>query len=93
VTQVLDPPNASGVYRARVEVLDPDRRVWVPKNAPSTFFPDDWTRERILAEIQGAFRARGRVRDGYWEGKSPSGLRIGGYLDRDGAINTAFPIY
>ena len=28
-----------------------------------------------------------------WEGISPSGVRIGGYLDNSGGINTAFPVY
>jgi hypothetical protein len=93
VTRILDAPNEVGVYRARVDVLDPSTRAWVPKNAPSTFFPDAWPRERVLEEISGAFRAKSRVRDGYWEGRSPSGLRIGGYVDRDGDVATAFPIY
>ncbi|MEW5885012.1 MAG: EndoU domain-containing protein [Armatimonadota bacterium] len=89
-------PNAEGVYQARVEIFDAARNQWVAKQAPSTFFPEDWSRARVLEEIQGAFGARGGRVAGrpanYWEGLSPSGLRIGGYTNPAGGIATAFPL-
>src|SRR5262249_53387786 len=38
--QVVQPPDANGVYRARVARRDPATGEWVRKKAPSTFYPD-----------------------------------------------------
>lgn len=92
MVQVIDRPNAQGIYRARVEIRDPTTGRWINKGQPSTFFPDGWSRIRVLAEIKGASRQRYLTRGRYWEGRSPSGVRIGSYLDQAGAITTAFPI-
>ena len=68
---------------------------WVAKASPSTFFPKSWSRGKVVEQIRGAFRNQiptpGKPAN-YWEGISPSGVRIGGYLDSAGKINTAFPI-
>jgi hypothetical protein len=96
VTQVVSPPNAQGVYRAKVEIFDQATNAWVPKGPASSFFPDSWARGRVLSEIEGAFGNRVTTHGkpaSYWEGISPTGVRIGGYLDSTGGINTAFPIY
>ncbi|MDH3604030.1 MAG: EndoU domain-containing protein, partial [Candidatus Tectomicrobia bacterium] len=68
VVQVIDGPNAEGLYRARVEILDPTTGQWASKGQPSTFFPDVWSRARVLDEIRGAFRQRHLTRGHYWEG-------------------------
>lgn len=89
------PPNANGVFQARVEVYNPATNTWVSKNSPSTFFPDSWNRGQVMTEIRGAFGSASfpdPARPNYWEGVSPSGVRIGGYLDNAGNINTAFPL-
>jgi hypothetical protein len=92
VTQVVEPPNAQGVYTGRVEVFDPRTNTWVTKDLPSSFYPDTWTQERVLLEVRGAYGARDVINGNRWEGTSPSGIRIRGYLNPDGSINTAFPI-
>ena len=90
------PPNANGVYRASVEVFDQAAGAWVRKGPASTFFPKAWSRAQVLAEIRGAFARRAAVPGrpaNYWEGVSPSGVRIGGYTSPAGDINTAFPTW
>jgi hypothetical protein len=92
VTQIVDPPSAQGVYTGRVEVFNPATNTWVKKGPLSSFYPDAWTQDRVLFEIRGAYGTRNATKGNYWEGTSPSGVRIGGYLNPDGSINTAFPI-
>jgi hypothetical protein len=60
---------------------------------PSTFFRDSWSRARVLIEIRGAFQNQILTEGNYWEGISPSGVIIRGYLDNAGNINTAYPKY
>jgi RHS repeat-associated protein len=90
VKTVIDPPNSQGIYRAKVEIYDPVTRSWKAKNAPSTFFPKDWSRARVLQEIREAHNSA-TITGNAFEGISNSGTRIGGYLDPSGNIRTAFP--
>lgn len=88
-------PDARGVYRAKVEIYDDARGMWVAKAPKSTFFPDSWSTDRVVYEIQAASRNRLPTPPGkpanYWQGVSPSGMRIGGFRDTTGGIKTAFP--
>ncbi len=93
ISDIVDPPNAQRVYRANVEIFDEAANAWVAKGPASTFFPDDWSRAEVIREIRGAFGSQTLARENYFEGLSPSGVLIGGYLDSAGNINTAFPIY
>ena len=40
VRQMVQMPDGSGVYRARVALRDPASGEWIDKKAPSTFFPE-----------------------------------------------------
>lgn len=85
-----------GVYQAQVEIRDPITGQWVRKEAPSTFFPDDWPADRVLDEIGGAFdnaMKNKKMKGNKWQGTSPSGLKIEGYLDPDGSIPSTFPAW
>ncbi|MCK3668915.1 EndoU domain-containing protein [Photorhabdus noenieputensis] len=86
------PPNAQGIYRGKIEVFNPQTGQWVQKGPESTFFPQSWSSQQIMSEIRGAHKNATIQPNGKWEGVSPSGVTIGGYLDRNGNINTAFPV-
>ncbi|MCT8342710.1 DUF637 domain-containing protein [Photorhabdus kleinii] len=92
ITEITDLSNAQGVYRGKVEVFNSQTGQWVSKDPKSTFFPQSWNRQQVLSEIKGAYK-NSTMQGSKWEGISPSGVRIGGYLDKNGNINTAFPVY
>jgi hypothetical protein len=92
VVEVTKPPDAHGVYEARVAVKDPASGVEIPKGARSTFFPDSWSAERVKAEVSSAYRNRVEIEPGHWKGTSTSGVPIEGY-DGPQGIKTAFPKY
>lgn len=59
-------------------------------------FPDNWNENRIREEIRGAwnssdFTSKLTRRGLRWEGTSPSGVKIEGYIKNDGT--TAYPMY
>ena len=93
IRRITKPRNAQGVYEAEVELYDPNRGGWIIKPTRSTFFPDSWSRAQVLDEIRGAFNNRTFTSGKKWNGISPSGLKIEGYLDNAGNINTAYPKY
>jgi hypothetical protein len=93
ITRMTKSPNAQAVYEAEVEIYDPHRGRWIPKLTPSTFFPDSWSRSQVMDEIKAAFGNISFIGGNYWEGVSPSGVKIGGYFNSTGDINTAFPRY
>jgi filamentous hemagglutinin len=79
-------------YKGSVEIYDPATGNWVAKGPKSSFFPDSWSRSQVLSEVQGAFK-NSTKNGNRWEGVSPSGVKIAGYLDSAGEISTAYPIY
>jgi hypothetical protein len=93
ITRMTKSPNAQAVYEAKVEIYDPHRGRWIEKLTPSTFFPDSWSRAQVVDEIRGAFNNQTPTSGARWEGISPSGLIIRGFLDNAGNINTAYPVY
>ena len=83
-------PDANGVYKGFVEFHDPLTGTWGPRKA-KTFFPDGWSASRIGREVTGAFQSRKPGTGRLWEGYSPSGVLIKGWLDSAGNIATAYP--
>jgi hypothetical protein len=87
-------PNRQGVYFGRVEIRNAATGQWVSKLSSSTFFPDNWSQQQVLSEIQGAFADSSNKSQERWQGTSPSGIRIEGFYSKTtNTINTAYPIY
>lgn len=91
VTEITQAPNEMGVYKGKVEIFNPATGQWIAKGPESTFFPKEWDRAKILNEVKGAYANSTTLPTGKWSGTSPSGVSIGGYIDKNGKINTAFP--
>ena len=91
------PGDKDDVRTAQVRLLDPDSRRVVQEKF-STCYPVSWSRDQIERAIREAYadaEARRAVEsNGKWEGRTSQGVRVGGYLSRDGdEIATAYPIY
>ena len=85
----------NGVYDGKVEFKNPNPPPdWIPKsgnNARSTFFPDDWSPQKIDNATTDAFNNRHTVQGNKWFGNS-DGVEIMGYMDRNtGDIVHGFP--
>ncbi|SDY99908.1 EndoU nuclease [Bacillus sp. 166amftsu] len=85
-------PNQYGVYRAEIEVNG------VPKTSNggiSTFFPEDWDTQEIVNAINEAYRNKQFVpgtRNTYVR-DLPNGMEIQMYINGDGKIISAYPLY
>ncbi|WP_205582791.1 EndoU domain-containing protein, partial [Yersinia sp. IP36721] len=93
VTQITNSANAQGVYQGKVEIFNSATGQWVAKGPQSTFFPKSWNRAQVMTEIRGAYNNGTVLPNGKWSGISPSGVKIEGWLNSSGNINTAYPIY
>ena len=93
IVEVVSPPDVNGVYQAIIEIKQPDGR-WVKKNnktESNTMFPKDWSRGKIIDEIDSAWKNQiPQENIKKWLGESKSGVVIEGY--KEDRI-TAFPIY
>jgi FAD synthase len=93
VDTVTKPPDKNGVYEAQVNV-DKGNGTFGQKR--SSMFPDTWSPDKVKSEIQGAYQNSYHptgTPPNKWEGTSPSGVKIQGYTDPKGNINTSFPVY
>lgn len=91
--------DSNGVYKATVEASYDGGKTWVQKTAKDhTFFPNKWSKEQVVDEISSAFK-EGRIKNKpndptrYFQGRSKSGVFIGGYVDSNGQITTAYPVF
>ncbi len=78
--------NADGTYTAQIDVWDAGKNQWVQKasnKGESTFFPPSWSEARITYEASEAFKKREMISASKWQGTTPSGLRIEGYINPD----------
>jgi filamentous hemagglutinin len=91
VRRIVQPPDASGVYRALVAVRDPGTGAWVEKRAASTFFPDAMSDREVVDAILSAFRDASVAADGHFVGPSGRGFAIDGWYER-GRIRAAYPL-
>ena len=80
-------PDAQGITEANVESNG------VVKKARSSFFPKEWTPERVEREVMEAYRARQQSPQDprIFLGTSSSGVKIEMRLDKTGRIQTAYP--
>jgi hypothetical protein len=91
VLRIVQPPDANGVYRARVALRDPETGTWLDKRASSTFFPDAMSADEVTQAVLAAFR-HGQMRgDGEFSGDSGHGFVIEGWYQR-GRIAAAYPL-
>ncbi len=92
-TQISGP---NDLYKVKVEVRKPDG-TWVPKTANggySSFFPDNWSVDRTMAEIAHAYKNKTLVGGNEFKGYSiDANIAIHMYLRSDGSTITAFPSF
>lgn len=91
VLRIVQPPDAKGVYRARVALRDPATDALVEKRGASTFFPDAMSPNDVVAAILAAFRHGQAGNGGQFVGPSGSGFAIEGWY-QNGRINAAYPL-
>jgi hypothetical protein len=82
----------NGAYAAEVSMKGPNG--WIAKRGGSTFFPDHWTPQKVVAAIEEAFARRtnapGRAAR-RWRGWA-HGVPIEGSYDARGAWDSAWPV-
>jgi hypothetical protein len=91
VLSIVQPADASGVYRARVALRNPADGEWIDKRAASTFFPDAMSDDAVIRAVLAAFHNGHRRRGGEFTGDSGHGFAIEGWY-QSGRINAAYPL-
>jgi Bacterial EndoU nuclease len=91
VLKIVQPPDANGVYRARVALHDPATGAWIDKRASSTFFPDSMSEDAVIGAVLAAFHSGKMRRDGEFSGDSGHGFAIAGWY-QGGRIAAAYPL-
>jgi hypothetical protein len=91
-------PDATGVYRAQVQMADPAKPgLWLTKTdrngkpMQNTMFPKAWSAERVASELDAAWNSPHKtLRGDKWSALTPSGVRVEGYT---APRVTAYPVY
>jgi YD repeat-containing protein len=88
-------PDATGVYKATIQVPDPNNPgQWIIKtsnNSTNSMFPKDWDATRIQQEVDAAWNDPNKVVTGkQWTSFTPSGVKVQGYIS---PRTTVYPVY
>jgi len=69
--------------------------MWLKKRSRSTFFPQNWSEQRIKEEIAFAYGNKQPVGNKQFEfvGKTTDGIDVTIFIDKSGNITSAFPIF
>lgn len=87
---VTDP--VTGVVTTKISVWSPTAGRFKKKNAPTTFFPEEWSSDEVLTAVKSAFKNAQPhpTKAGQWTGVSDPigddtvGITIDGYYDATG---------
>ncbi|SFM63091.1 EndoU domain-containing protein [Rugamonas rubra] len=88
-------PDASGVYKATIQVPDPQNPgQWLTKTSNASMnsmFPKNWDASRIQSEVDAAWNSPNRVVSGNkWSSFTPSGVKVEGYVS---PRTTVYPVH
>ena len=89
-----NPIGTNGVRNVVISVYNPSTGKWVQKADRfgevqlTTLFPESWSRSRIIVEVDIAYNNK-IVTGRYWEGTTPSGIKVRGYLSPN---TTVYPL-
>jgi len=83
-----NPISPNGVRNVVISVYDPSTGTWIQKvdrfGEPqlTTLFPENWSKSRIIVEVDIAYKNRTRslLDPRKWEGRTPSGIKVEGYI-------------
>jgi hypothetical protein len=96
VKQIIEQPNAAGVYQAKVQIKNPADGSWVDKSGKSTFYPDHMTPGDVETAVRNAYAdalRNGNVTTaGRFEGDGGLGFKIVGFVENN-SMSTAYPQY
>ena len=82
--------NNFGIYKAKVEVNG------IPKTANggfSSFYSKSMSPQEVIGSINEAYRNRVYIRGNTYSGLTSSGMEIEMFLDKNGKIISAYPVY
>lgn len=91
-------PSNLGYYRAKVELHNPEfpnNGGWKVKESQkgmSTFFPDNWSKERLQQELAYAFKNKIHTGGNAWVGKMSDGVKVKLHIN-NGILESAYPIF
>lgn len=83
-------PNDFGVYEAEVKVQGVKK---TSNGGKSTFFPKEWSPQEVIDAINEAYVVKQLLTGNIYEGLTSEGQVIRLYIDKNGHIISAFPVY
>jgi hypothetical protein len=92
ILEIINPKNDLGVWEAKIEVLNRNNK-WIPKEKPTTFFPESWTLQQLIVECEKAYNEKVKLSECVYMGYTKSGIPVKFIFDSNFDLKTIYPIY
>jgi len=92
ILQVLEMDSKTKVYSARISRLNQQTGKWIDKEEITTFFPDEWTIDKLFQEYNYAFRNKVKIKGREYHSRTSEGILVKIVMD-NGKIITFYPIF
>lgn len=92
IIEIIQKDDKTGVYSAKIELLNANTNIWVAKEEITTFFPDEWTVSKTFLECYSAYKTREKISGMTYKAKTQSGIPVRFIIDEKDKILTFYPI-
>ena len=76
IIELINPENEFGIFEAKIEVYNINSGKWIKKSQASTFFPKEWSLQRLINECYPAFMNKMKLTETKFVGKTYSGISV-----------------
>ncbi|HKK87651.1 MAG TPA: EndoU domain-containing protein [Saprospiraceae bacterium] len=92
ITKMLRFDKKTGVFEAEIEVLNLNTGEYIKKENKSSFFPQTWSKQRLIIECYQAYRSMAQINDQVYRGTTCSGIVLEFLYSNRGKFASVYPV-
>ena len=92
IIEITKSKNSKGIWEAKIKALRVSTNEWINKEQPSTFFPTEWTKEKLVEKIHEAYINKNHNGINIFQGITKCGIKIE-FVIIEKNILSIYPLY
>lgn len=92
ILKLINEDKATGIFEAKIEMLNENTGKYVKKQGSSSFFPKNWGLQRLIFECYEAYKNRKKVEIHVYHGRTKSGILLEFVYNQEDRFVTVYPV-